>query len=60
MKTITTLSLMKKHPMTFLFLALYVCVLSLPARAGTLPVTTRKTFDHPTEIQGYPYAKGYA
>jgi len=30
------------------------------AAAGEPPQTTRKTLDQPTEIQGYPCAKGYA
>ncbi len=60
MKVAKTSSLRKKLPITFSLLALLVCGLSLPAWAGTRPAVTRRTLDLPTEIQGYPCAKGYA
>ena len=47
--------------MKALFLVLTLCVISCPARAGgALPHVNRKTLDQPTEIQGYPCAKGLA
>ncbi len=60
MKAAKTPSLLKKFPTTLSLLALLVCGLSLPARAGTPPAVTRKTLPQPTEIQGYSCAKGYA
>jgi hypothetical protein len=55
-----TPSLLKKLSITLPFLALLLCGLSLSAQAGTRPAVTRKTLPQPTEIQGYPCAKGYA
>jgi len=42
------------------FLALLLYGLSSPVWAGGQPHVSRKTLDQPTEIQGYPCAKGYA
>jgi hypothetical protein len=44
---------------TFLF-NLFFCGLLCAACAAAPPNTSRKTLDQPTEIQGYPCAKGYA
>lgn len=60
MKAATTPSLLKKLPITLSLLVLLLCGLSLPAQASAPPAVTRKTLDQPTEIQGYPCAKGYA
>jgi hypothetical protein len=57
MKVTESPYLRKKFQIT---LALLMCGLSLLAQAGTLPHVTRKTLDQPTEIQGFPCAKGYA
>lgn len=42
----------------YLLCTLIVCAVF--SAAGAAPQTTRKTLDQPTEIQGYPCAKGYA
>ena len=60
MKAVRTPSLRKKLPILFSLFALLLCGLSLVAMAGTPPTVTRKTLDQPTEIQGYPCAKGNA
>jgi hypothetical protein len=60
MKTQVTLPLLKKALKGLLFLALLLCGLSSLVWAGTRPHVSRKTLDQPTEIQGYPCAKGYA
>ncbi len=43
-----------------LLLACVLCGLQGAATAGALPHTSRKTLDQPTEIQGYPCARGFA
>lgn len=44
----------------FLFFALFLCSLTCAGWAGPRPEVHRKTLRAPTEIQGYPCAKGYA
>jgi hypothetical protein len=60
MKASKTTSLLKTLPIALSLLALLLCGLSLSARAGTRPHVTRKMLTQPTEIQGYPCAKGIA
>jgi hypothetical protein len=45
---------------TALFFLLFLCGLRCAFCAGGPPHTYRKTLDQPTEIQGYPCARGYA
>ncbi|MGD0800951.1 MAG: hypothetical protein ABR906_06525 [Terracidiphilus sp.] len=60
MKVAWTFSIQNRAIKTISLLALLPCALSWAAWAASLPHTTRKTLDRPTEIQGYPCDKGYA
>jgi hypothetical protein len=54
-------SLKLPFPIKAILLVFALCSLSCPVRAnGALPHVNRKTLDQPTEIQGYPCAKGFA
>ncbi|MGA9068827.1 MAG: hypothetical protein WB424_01145 [Terracidiphilus sp.] len=60
MKAETTLSLRMTLSIMLSALALLMCDQPLLAQAGARPAVTHKTLDQPTEIQGYPCAKGDA
>ena len=54
-------SLKLPFPIKAILLVFALCSLSCQVRAnGALPHVNRKTLDQPTEIQGYPCAKGFA
>ncbi len=60
MKSKLTFPVCKNGVIGFLSLALPLCVLSNMAWAVDPHHVTRKTLDHPTEIEGYSCAKGFA
>ncbi len=57
MKAESMSSLWIKLPITF---ALLISAMSLSAQSATRPALTHKTLDQPTELQGYPCARGDA